>query len=232
MNCLIVDDNKIARITLRKMVSLDPSLVLVGECPDATDAYQKILQQPIDLIFLDVEMPGMSGIELVKSLGQHQPLIIFTTSKKEYAAEAFDLQVADYITKPVTPVRFLQAVEKAKASFKKKTTTTSSPAGNEFIFIRDSNVVRRLKAMDILFLEAKGDYVQIFTEEKQYSIHATLKSVEEKLSADLFLRIHRSFIINVGKIDTLEGKTIIIHKHVIPVSDAYRSLLNNRMQIL
>jgi two-component system LytT family response regulator len=110
MNCLIVDDNKIARTTLKKLISLDPGLILIDECSNATEAYIKILEQPIDLLFLDIEMPGMTGMELAKSLGQKRPLIIFTTSNRDYAAEAFDLDVIDFITKPVTTVRFLQSV--------------------------------------------------------------------------------------------------------------------------
>ncbi|NQX37474.1 DNA-binding response regulator, LytR/AlgR family [Pedobacter steynii] len=231
MNCLIVDDNKIARTTLKKLISLDPSLVLVSECSNATEAYIKILEQPIDLLFLDIEMPGMTGMELAQSLGQKRPLIIFTTSNRDYAAEAFDLDVIDFITKPVTTVRFLQSVEKAR-EFRKTKILPADLIEEDFIFIRDSGTVRRLQLDNILYLEAQGDYVKIYVANQFYNIHTTLKSVEEKLPASVFLRVHRSFIINVSKIDTLEGGTLIIHKNLVPVSDAYRAALNKRMQIL
>lgn len=231
MNCLIVDDNKIARTTLKKLISLDPSLILIAECSNATEAYIKILEQPIDLLFLDIEMPGMTGMELAQSLGQKRPLIIFTTSNRDYAAEAFDLDVIDFITKPVTTVRFLKSIEKAR-EFRKTKILPADLIEEDFIFIRDSGTVRRLQLDNILYLEAQGDYVKIYVANQFYNIHTTLKSVEEKLPASVFLRVHRSFIINVSKIDTLEGGTLIINKSLVPVSDAYRAALNKRMQIL
>ncbi len=231
MNCLIIDDNQMARLTLIQLVGFDSSLTLVGECDNATEAYHRILTEPIDLLFLDVEMPGMSGIELVKSLAQKQPLIILTSSKRDYAVEAFDLRVVDFIVKPVLPARFLQAVAKAKDTHGLKKSKLNEIA-DEFIFIRDSSTVRRIKLNEILFLEAKGDYVKIAVHEKAYSIHSSLKSVEDKLPPHIFLRVHRSFIINVGKIDTIEGGTLVIDKNLVPVSDAFRSALNKRLQIL
>lgn len=232
MNCLIVDDNKIARTTLKQLISLDSSLVLVDECTNATEAYVKILEHPIELLFLDIEMPGMTGMELAKSLGQKRPLIIFTTSKREYAADAFDLDVIDFITKPVTAVRFLQSIEKAKEFIKVRSLIPDTFIEEDFIFIRDSNTVRRLELDHILYLEAKGDYVKIYVSSHSYQIHSTLKSVEDKLPPNVFLRVHRSFIVNISKIDTLEGGTLIINKNLVPVSDAYRATLNKRMQIL
>ncbi|AOM76178.1 LytR/AlgR family response regulator transcription factor [Pedobacter steynii] len=231
MNCLIVDDNKIARTTLKQLIGLDSSLVLVDECTNATEAYVKILEHSIELLFLDIEMPGMTGMELAKSLGQKRPLIIFTTSNRDYAADAFDLDVIDFIIKPVTPVRFLQSMERVREFIKNKTQVTDNKE-QDFIFIRDSNTVRRLKLDQILYMEAQGDYVKIYILNHSYNIHSTLKSVEDKLPASIFLRVHRSFIINVSKIDTLEGGTLIINNSLVPVSDAYRATLNKRMQIL
>ncbi len=231
MNCLIVDDNKIARSTLSHLMQMEASLELVAECENAVEAYQYMASHKIDLIFLDVELPGMTGIELVEGLEQVRPLIIFISSKKDYAADAFDLNVVDFITKPVTPVRLMKAVAKAKEIYKNKTLFFPSNK-DEFIFIRDSNTIRRLKLSDIYYLEAKGDYVKIHTTDKIYSIHSSLKSVEDKLPADVFSRVHRSFVINVGKIDTVEGGTLIINNSFVPVSDAYKSSLNKRMQIL
>ena len=231
MNCLIIDDNIIARTTMKQLVRQDKSLTLVGECEDAMEAYQKIMSDPVDLLLLDIEMNGMNGIELVKSLGSKNPIIIFTTSKKDYAAEAFELNVADYITKPVTTIRFLQAIEKAKEIFKSKKQEVKMEE-DAFIFIRDSNIVRRLKLDEILFAEAMGDYVKLYTKDKFYSVHSSLKEVESKLPDSKFLRVHRSFIIQVGKIDTIEGGTLIINKKMVPVADTYRSILNQRLKIL
>jgi DNA-binding LytR/AlgR family response regulator len=231
MNCLIIDDNIIARTTLKQLVKKDASLTLAGECADAMEAYQKIMADPVDLLLLDIEMEGMSGIELVKSLGNKNPIIIFTTSKKEYAAEAFELNVADYITKPVTTVRFLQAIDKAKEIFKSRKQEVKTEDGS-FLFIRDSNIVRRLRIDEILYAEAMGDYVKLYTIDKFYSVHSSLKEVESKLPDSKFLRVHRSFIIQVGKIDTIEGGTLIINRKMVPVADTYRSALNQRLNIL
>lgn len=206
-------------------------LNVMGECFDAVQAYQQLQTREVDVLFLDIEMPDMSGIDLVKSLGEKRPMIIFTTSTTDYAAEAFDLNVVDFLIKPVSPARFLVAVEKARKMLLTKGQTHTDKE-DEFVFIRDSHIVRRLKVSDILYMEAQGDYVRINVIDGTYSIHSSLKSVEEKLSKNTFIRVHRSFIINVSKIDTIEGGTLIVNKNIVPVSDAYRSGLYKRMHIL
>jgi DNA-binding LytR/AlgR family response regulator len=231
MNCLVVDDNIIARTTLKQLVKQDKDLLLVGECDNAMEAYRRIIEEPVDLLLLDIEMEGMTGIELVKSLGDRHPIIIFTTSKKEYAAEAFELNVADYITKPVTPARFLQAIEKAREILRSRRQELKVE-NDAFLFIRDSNIVRRLKMEEILYAEAMGDYVKLYTTEKFYSVHSSLKEVETKLPESKFQRVHRSFIVQVGKIDTIEGGTLIINRKMVPVADTYRAALNKRLRIL
>jgi DNA-binding LytR/AlgR family response regulator len=231
MNCLIVDDNKIARTTMKQLVSQVKDISLVAECANAMEAYNILQEKQVDLIFLDIEMPGMTGLELTKNLGIKKPVIIFTTSKKEYAAEAFELNVADYIVKPVTPARFIQAVDKAREILQSKTEEVKL-SGEEFIFIRDSNTVRRLNLDDILFAEAMGDYVKLHTPQKFFAIHATLKSVEERLPPAKFLRVHRSYIVALTKIDTIEDGSLVISGKPVPVADAYRAALNKKMNIL
>jgi len=231
MNCLIVDDNIIALTILKKLISMTTELNVVGECFDAVEAYKQLQLNEVEILFLDIEMPDMSGIDLVKSLGEKRPMVIFTTSTTDYAAEAFDLNVVDFLIKPVSPARFLVAVEKAKKVLMTRGLSLTDKE-DEFVFIRDSNIVRRLKVNDILYMEAQGDYVRINVIDRTYSIHSSLKSVEEKLSKNTFLRVHRSFIINVSKIDTIEGGTLIVNRNIVPVSDAYRAGLYKRMQIL
>jgi len=231
MNCLIVDDHVIARNTISHLLQIDPSLKLIAECENAADAYRNLAVHKIDLLLLDVEMPGISGIELVKGLGDKRPLIIFISAKKDYAATAFDLNVVDFIAKPVTPDRFLMAINKAKEIYNLSNLFVGNNA-DDFVFIRDSGLIRRIRLDDINHLEAQGDYVKIFMGEKTYSVHSSLKSIEDKLPVKNFLRVHRSFIINIAKIDTIEGNTLIIHKQFVPVSDAYKSVLNKRMHIL
>jgi DNA-binding LytR/AlgR family response regulator len=231
MNCIIVDDNKIARATLQQLSSQINDLAVVGECDNAMDAYNLLQEQPVDLILLDIEMPGMSGLDLTRNLGNNRPLIIFTTSKKDYAAEAFDLNVADFIVKPVTPPRFLQAIEKAREILASRREEVSVRE-DEFIFIRDSNVVKRLKLDDILYAEAMGDYVKLHTPQRFFAVHSTLKGVEERLPASRFFRVHRSYVVALDKIDTVQNGVLIVNNKTIPVADAYRGALNKRMNIL
>jgi DNA-binding LytR/AlgR family response regulator len=231
MNILIIDDNAIARSVLRKLCSQQKDLVVAGECATAEEAYGFLQEEAVDLLLLDIEMPGMTGLQLVERLGHRRPVIVFTTSKKDYASEAFDLNVADYIVKPVTPARFIQAMAKARAivdSSQEEVKWTEE----EFLFIRDSTIIRRLKVEDILYAEAMGDYVKLYTPQKFYAVHTTLKAVEERLPGSRFLRVHRSFLVALNKIDTIQDGVIIIGEKAVPVADAYRKVLNSRMNIL
>jgi DNA-binding LytR/AlgR family response regulator len=231
MNTLVIDDNKIARMTVKQLADRVSDITIVGECADAMDAYNVLQAQPVDLLLLDIEMPGMTGLELTKNLISKRPLIIFITSKREYAVDAFDLNVVDYIVKPLTSSRFIQAIDKAREVLESNKEEVNIKE-EEFIFIRDSNIVRRLKLDNILYAEAMGDYVKLYTPEKFYAIHTTLKAVEDKLPASRFLRVHRSYLVAINKIDSLEGGALIINRKPLPVADAYRSALNKRMNIL
>lgn len=231
MNALIVDDNTIARSVMRKLCSQQKDITIVGECAAAEEAYGLLQEQAVDLLLLDIEMPGMTGLQLVQHLGQQRPVIIFTTSKKEYASEAFDLNVADYIVKPVMPARFIQAIAKAREIINSKQEEVNWTE-EEFIFIRDSTIIRRLSVDEILFAEAMGDYVKLHTPQKFYAIHTTLKAVEERLPASRFLRVHRSYLVALSKIDTIQDGVLIVNDKPVPVADAYRKILNSRMNIL
>jgi len=230
MKALIVDDNDIARTTLAHLAKQIPDLTIVNEYSNAIEAYHYLQTNPVDLIFLDIEMPEMTGIELTKTLSGKDTIIIFTSSNKEYALEAFELNIADYILKPITPARFLQAMSKAQAIFDSKKENIQVNK-DEFLFVRDSNITRRLKLDDIFYAEAMGDYVKFYTKEKMFAIHGTMKSAEERLPKDHFIRVHRSYIIAVGKIDTLQDGGIMINGKFIPVADAYRKALNTRMNV-
>ncbi|MGI9649644.1 LytR/AlgR family response regulator transcription factor [Chryseobacterium sp. RLHN22] len=230
MKALIVDDNDIARTTLSHLAKQIPSLTIVNEFSNAIEAYNYLQTHPVDLIFLDIEMPEMTGIELTKNLSGKETIIIFTTSNKEYALEAFELNIADYLLKPVMPARFLQAVSKAQAILESRKENVEITK-DEFIFVRDSNITRRLKLDDILYAEAMGDYVKFYTREKMFAIHGKMKTAEERLPKDHFIRVHRSYIVSVGKIDTLQDGGIMINGKFIPVADAYRKALNSRMNV-
>jgi DNA-binding LytR/AlgR family response regulator len=231
MNALIIDDNKIARTTMRQLAGKVADLVVVAECANAMEAFDQLRAQPIDLLLLDIEMPGMTGLELTRDLGDMRPLIIFITSKREYAADAFDLNVVDYLVKPVTTARFIQAIDKAREVWE-STREEVKLAADEFIFIRDSNIVRRLRFDQILYAEAMGDYVKLYTPERFYAVHTTLRTVEERLPASRFQRVHRSYLVAIDKIDTLDGGALVVNGNPLPVADAYRAALNKRMNIL
>lgn len=231
MNCLIIDDNRMALTAMRELVSQVKDLKLAGECSNAIEAYYILQSQTIDLLLLDIEMPRMSGLELTRHLKDKKPIIIFITSKKDYAYDAFELNVADYILKPVTAVRFLQAIEKAKEIYASAKQDISIEE-KEFVFIRDSGILKRLLIDEILFLEAMGDYVKVHTSQKFHAVHTTLKTIEEKLPAYKFLRTHRSFIVALSKIEKIEEGVIIINSKAIPVADAYRNALNKRLNII
>ncbi|MCF2443964.1 LytTR family DNA-binding domain-containing protein [Dyadobacter sp. CY345] len=230
MKCLIVDDNLIARATLSQLATHVSDLTVVGECCDAMEAYQYLQNNQVDILFLDIEMPEMTGLELTRTLKNKDMVIIFTTSKKEYAVEAFELNVADYLIKPFTPARFLQAVGKAREILGSKNDKVQQ-INDEFIFIRDSNVMRRLKFDDILYAEAMGDYVKFYTTQTFYAIHGTLKSAEERLPGSKFIRVHRSYIVAVSKIDTFQEGGLVVGGKYVPVADAYRKTLNTRINI-
>jgi DNA-binding LytR/AlgR family response regulator len=231
MNCLIVDDNKMARNAMRQLTSRVDDLTVVGECANAMEAYNEMQLHQVDILFLDIEMPEMSGIALTRNLGEKKPIIVFTTSKTEYAVDAFELNVADYIVKPVTPDRFLQAVEKTREIYNSNQVNVSFEE-KEFVFIRDNGILKRLLIEEIHFLEAMGDYVKIFTQHKFHAIHTTLKNVEDILPSGKFQRVHRSYIVALNKIEKIEEGVIVINNKTVPVADAYRATLNKRLNIL
>ncbi|PSR11657.1 MAG: DNA-binding response regulator [Bacteroidetes bacterium] len=223
MTCLIIDDNPLARLALRNMTSEIEGLHLAGECESAMQAYNFLKAQPCDLLLLDVEMPGMSGLELLKSLEKH-PLIILVTSKTAYAVDGFEMQVVDYLVKPVTMPRLLKAVNLAMERHKDQ-----YPA-NHF-FARVDSLLVRIDFQHILFVHALGDYVVFQTEDKKYPVHLTMKAVEERLPSNHFMRVHRSYIVALDKIVNLEQNSLLIGSHAVPVSEKVKGKLMQRLNI-
>lgn len=227
---LIVDDNKVARLMLSEMLRKINTIELAGEFEDALSAIPRLKKNDIDILFLDVEMPGMSGLELLKVLPE-RPLTILVTAKAGYAAEAFELNVVDYLVKPFSVSRVILAVEKAKELLVVKNSKVKQ-VENNLIFIRDGKAIRKIMLENILWLESKGDYVKIVTQEGNYIIHATLRNLEEKLSGNDFVRIHRGFIIPVSKIDYIEDGAAFVQGTPLPVSENYRSELLRHLRLL
>lgn len=229
MRCLIVDDEEMSRKNLQLLCEKIEDLQVAGVFHNALDAFYWLQKETVDLIFLDIEMPGLSGLELVKSAPQ-LPMVIFTTSKTDYAAEAFDLKeiVVDYITKPVTMPRLLKALERVKK------TNAASPLTVElnYIFIKTDKRLVRIDLEDLHYIETVGDYVLFKTKDQQHIVHSSLKAIDEKLRHPNFLKVHRSYIVNLTKIVDIEENTLVIEKKVIPVSRAHKSLLMQKINLI
>jgi DNA-binding LytR/AlgR family response regulator len=230
MNYLIVDDNKLARMSLKELVSQTKLLEFAGECSSAAEAYQFINTHQVDLLFLDIEMPGISGIDLMKSLPV-KPIIIFISAKQNYAVDVFDLNVADYLIKPVTPSRLLEAITKAGKIFENRNATISI-VEKEYIFLKDKKALKKINISEILWIEAMGDYIKIHVPEKWYMAHTSLRQLEEKLSPEKFMKIHRSYIVALNKIDSIEDNVIHINKNTIPLADSCRQLLFEKINTI
>ncbi|RZM18944.1 MAG: response regulator transcription factor [Pedobacter sp.] len=228
--CLIVDDNKVARLMLRQLLEKINTINIIGECEDAIAARKSLEDQEIDILFLDIEMPGMSGLELLKVL-PNKPLTILTTAKQGYAVEAFEMNVVDYLVKPFAVSRLMLAVERAIELLKGKESQLEQVSPDN-IFIKEGKIIRNLDLNEVLYMEAKGDYVRIHVPGKSYIIHSTLRLLEEKLPSGLFLRVHRSYIIALNKIDYIEDMVVNIHGMAIPVSDSYRDQLLKNLHLL
>ena len=228
LKCLIVDDDLMARKSIERLCEKNEHLQLLDIFDNGNDALAYLEKESVDLLFLDIEMPELSGIELLNQLIE-LPMVIFTTSKTEYAFDAFEFQAIDFIKKPITAQRFEQAVTKAFDIAKKsqiyKTQTSD-------IYVREDGRFIRVPCDDIQFFENVGDYVRVKTIKAQYIIHGTLKSIDEKLNDSRFLKIHRSFIVNLDKIKDIEENSLVIEKNVIPISRANKSELMARLKIL
>ncbi len=227
MNCLIVDDEDISRKILEKFIAQTDSLRLSGSCSNAIEAVRLLRSEEIDLIFLDIEMPEMSGIELIETV-KEIPQIIFVTAKENYAVEAFEHNVTDYLLKPITYARFLKSVDKA-VEFYNKQGESGSPG---YIFVKVDSKLLKLDLADINFVEAQGDYVQLHTRKGKHLIYSTMKHIEAKLPKKEFARVHRSFIVRIERIADITENNLMIEKQIIPIGEKYKSDLLRKLNIL
>lgn len=221
LNCMIVDDDPMSRGLVRNYIEKTDFLDLQFECEDALDAINKLQQKDadIDIIYLDVEMPEMTGMEMIKSIDASLYEIVLVTSQQDYAVEAFESSVTDYMVKPFEYKRFLKATQKAKDridALNKKNQNLSE------IYIKSDSKLIRLGMEDILYIEALADYVIFMTEKGKHIVHHTMKGIEKRLPITTFMRVHRSFIINRNKIDMIEDFNVVIGKKYIPVGTSYK----------
>ncbi len=226
LRCIAVDDEPLALEVLESYIRKVPSLQLVGLCGGALEAIRVLAPGAVDLVFLDVDMPDLTGTQLLRTL-KHPPLVIFTTAYPDYALEGFELDAVDYLLKPIPFDRFLRAVNKAQERLHPPTApaavATTPPASEpNFIFVKTEYKTLRVDLDDILYVEGLKDYVLIHTRQKKIITLLSLNKMVEKLPPTHFLRVHRSFIVAVNKMDSIERNRIRIGDAEIPVGDLYR----------
>ena len=236
MNCILIDDEPLALDILSDYVQKIPFLNLKYKCNNAFEALEVIRDEKIDLIFCDIQMPNVSGIDFIKSLDP-RPMVIFTTAYSKYAVEGFDLNVVDYLLKPIPFDRFLKAVNKANELLRlkklsKQSNLQSNPAKEtlEYILVKSEYATRKIFLDDILFIEGLKDYLKIFTGEKPILTLNSLKKIEEKLPGNQFVRVHRSYIIALNKIDSIQRNRILIGNTRIPIGDNYKEHFFSRIE--
>lgn len=233
LKVIIVDDEPMSRNFLEKYCQKAGDLQVAGMFEDAASALAYLNNNVIDILFLDVEMPNLSGFELLDQL-QYMPKVILTTSKTDYAFNAFQYGVADYLKKPTPYNRFLEAITKLKESLNKAPEASAKitePCAEE-IFIKSDGKLTRLNFQDILYIESLGDYVKYFTESKNYLTLCTLKSVEEKMCNTNFMKVHRSYIVNLQKIKNIQDNALVIDDKMIPISKSFRSEVMSRINVV
>lgn len=233
MNCLIVDDEEMARVIITQMLAKHTHLKLVESFSNAIQAMKYLNQNQVDVIFLDIHMPDFTGFDFIQSL-KNPPQIILITSDKNFAIEAFEYDcVIDYLVKPISEERFLKAIQKVNAvnPIKETNAPKISDSAHEFYINIDRRLIK-IETASVILVEAKGDYIHIKTDGKNYVVHSTLKKIEDKLPKNLFLKVHRSYIINTQKIIDIEDNSVLLGKDVVPVSRSNRPELMKRLNLL
>lgn len=224
LKTIAIDDEPLALRLVSDYVSKTPFLELVAALDNPLDAIEFLSQQPVDLVFVDIQMPDLTGIEFVRSL-ETAPKIIFTTAYEKYALEGFKLNAIDYLLKPFSYEEFLKAAQKARKQAELEVAIPQSiEANNQFLFLKSEYKIRRINFNDILYIEGLKDYIKVYTvgEDKPILSLNSIKSLEQKLPEDKFMRVHRSFIINLERIEVIERSRIVFGKTYIPISDQYK----------
>jgi len=235
MNCIIIDDDKLSTKIIQEFVEKTDDLNLAGKFDSAVSAINYLSKQDIesvDLIFLDIEMPEMSGIDFLKSLDQ-LPQVIVYSSKEKYAIDSYEYNVTDYLLKPVQYGRFIKAVKRARERFEEKESVTRE---NNEIFVKNNSSLVRVKYDDILWIEALENYVVLNTFKDKFTIHFTMKAISEKMPPERYVRVHRSFIVNINKIKVIEDNSVIINyeggSKIIPIGKSYKDRLMDDINLI
>ena len=236
INCIIIDDEPLARSGLKEYIADIDFLNLLGEFDNALGATSLLGTGTVDLLFLDIQMPKITGLDFFKTLNS-PPAVIFTTAYPHYALDGFEVNALDYLVKPISFDRFLKAALKAKAFYevrqdsrKPSVATGATPcAVAEYFFIKADNKLVKIALEDILFVEALQNYVSIQTTSKKYISYLTIKSVEEYLPANRFIKVHKSFIIAAARVDSIDGNEIRMDQHRIPISRSLKDEVTDKL---
>jgi DNA-binding LytR/AlgR family response regulator len=230
IRCLLVDDEPHALTVIKTYAQSVPTLEIAGECHHALAAFEFCQHHPVDLIFLDIQMPQLTGIDFMKSLPKPPP-IIFTTAYRDFALDGFELGAVDYLLKPISMERFLKAVYKVTQNHHMETEEKYFPNTERFLYFRADRKMIKVMLNDILFIESLKDYIKIVTTKGQLITKQSISSVEAMLPDDEFVRIHRSFIIALSKIDSYTSNDISIGKAELPIGPLYKHEIGKRMQV-
>ena len=233
-NCLIVDDEPLARDLIRSHINKLDNFEVVAECGDAMKALQELRIQNVDLMFMDIQMPQITGIEFLKTL-KNPPKVVITTAFREYALEGFELDVVDYLLKPITFERFLKSVNKYYQVALEETASAAQPvesnqAEEPFIYVKENKRVVKVHLNEIIYVEGLSEYVQIYTGKKKIITKTSMTNMEEKLPSDGFLRIHKSYIVSLSKVEAFTAHNIEVSGKELPIGRSYKNRVLDALQ--
>jgi len=237
LRCLVVDDDPMSVQIVRTCIGNTPFLEATAACSSAIEAAEVLRTQAFDVLFLDVEMPLMSGLDLLRTLPD-PPQVVLITSSQSYAVQAFEFAVADYLLKPLSYPRFLQAANKVLENIGAQRAAIEADAhvanshDAEFTFVKVDNKLMRVDFADVLYVEALGDYVHLVTNRSKLIVYSTMRAIEEKFPGQRFVRVHRSFIINIDFVQALEDNSLLINDKYIPIGQTYLRGLTQRLNKL
>jgi len=231
MNCIIIDDEKTSRVILKTLCD-QTNLNVINEFSNAIEAIKYLNNHDVDVVFLDYHMPSFNGLDFIKTL--KKPInIILTTSDPKFAIEAFEYDfIIDYLLKPIEISRFKKSIYKVTNKLVSPTDVTKQPEINKVFYINVDRRLIKIEIDSIYVIEASGDYIIIKTEEENYVVHSTLRKINNKLPDNMFIQVHRSFIINIKQIIDIQDNTVLVHKEIVPISRSKRSILIKRLDFL